>query len=200
MRKIKEILVVSLVTVTLAACSATTSPPYACGSVKEGSGCQNVEENYFDALSGKEGGQDAGKDVDFAAINSGMQVPQYIPQNIPIRTTPDVMRVWLAPWEDSAGIFRDQQFAYFVVDPGAWIMRANSERSAYSDGFRMLQPPNQKNQPAPTTNSGKAAPKEEARNTVAKSGMTPEQAKAAAEDWVKSNAALTAPVASMEGR
>jgi hypothetical protein len=182
MRKIKEILVVSLVTVTLAACSATTSPPYACGSVKEGSGCQNVEENYFDALSGKEGGQDAGKDVDFAAINSG------------------VMRVWLAPWEDSAGIFRDQQFAYFVVDPGAWIMRANSERSAYSDGFRMLQPPNQKNQPAPTTNSGKAAPKEEARNTVAKSGMTPEQAKAAAEDWVKSNAALTAPVASMEGR
>ena len=44
---------------------------------------------------------------------------------IPIRTEPQIMRIWVAPWESSDRTFYDQSFVYVVVDYGDWILAHN---------------------------------------------------------------------------
>ena len=46
----------------------------------------------------------------------------------PIRTQPKVLRVWLAPWEDTDGDLHDQSYIYVVIDPGRWIIEHNQQR------------------------------------------------------------------------
>ena len=38
----------------------------------------------------------------------------------PLRSAPRVLRIWVAPYEDSDGDLRDQSHIYVTVDPGAW--------------------------------------------------------------------------------
>jgi conjugal transfer pilus assembly protein TraV len=38
----------------------------------------------------------------------------------PLRSPPRVLRIWVAPYEDSDGDLRDQSHIYVTVDPGAW--------------------------------------------------------------------------------
>ena len=44
---------------------------------------------------------------------------------IPIRTEPQIMRIWMAPWESSDKTFYDQSFVYMVVDYGDWVLAHN---------------------------------------------------------------------------
>lgn len=46
----------------------------------------------------------------------------------PIRTRPKVLRVWIAPWEDSEGDLHDQSYVYVVADPGRWVIEHNQKR------------------------------------------------------------------------
>ena len=38
----------------------------------------------------------------------------------PLRSPPRVLRIWIAPYEDSDGDLHDQSHVYVTVDPGAW--------------------------------------------------------------------------------
>jgi conjugal transfer pilus assembly protein TraV len=40
----------------------------------------------------------------------------------PVRTAARVLRVWLAPWEDSQGILNDQKLVYLTIDSGRWLL------------------------------------------------------------------------------
>jgi len=42
-----------------------------------------------------------------------------------IRTQAKVLRIWIAPWEDSEGDLHDQAYTYVVVDPGRWAIEHN---------------------------------------------------------------------------
>lgn len=46
----------------------------------------------------------------------------------PIRTRPKVLRLWIAPWEDSEGDLHDQSYIYVVADPGRWVIEHNQKR------------------------------------------------------------------------
>lgn len=46
----------------------------------------------------------------------------------PIRTQPKVLRVWIAPWEDTDGDLHDQSFIYVMTDPGRWKIEHNQKR------------------------------------------------------------------------
>lgn len=46
----------------------------------------------------------------------------------PIRTRPKVLRVWIAPWEDSDGDLHDQSYIYVLADPGRWVIEHNQKR------------------------------------------------------------------------
>lgn len=44
---------------------------------------------------------------------------------IPIRTQPQIMKIWLAPWQSQDRTFYDQSYAYIVVNHGDWILAHN---------------------------------------------------------------------------
>jgi conjugal transfer pilus assembly protein TraV len=40
----------------------------------------------------------------------------------PLRVQPKVLRVWIAPWEDTDGDLHDQSYLYVVANPGRWAI------------------------------------------------------------------------------
>jgi conjugal transfer pilus assembly protein TraV len=55
----------------------------------------------------------------------------------PIRMPPLVLRVWIAPWEDTDGDLHDQHYLYTVVHQGKWLIETNHQqiRDAYKPVF-----------------------------------------------------------------
>lgn len=48
----------------------------------------------------------------------------------PIRAQPKILRIWIAPWEDSEGDLHDQSYIYVVADPGRWMIEHTQKRVA----------------------------------------------------------------------
>ncbi|MDD5298834.1 MAG: type IV conjugative transfer system lipoprotein TraV [Rhodocyclaceae bacterium] len=46
----------------------------------------------------------------------------------PIRSQPKILRVWIAPWEDTDGDLHDQSYVYVVADPGRWMLEHNQKQ------------------------------------------------------------------------
>jgi conjugal transfer pilus assembly protein TraV len=57
----------------------------------------------------------------------------------PIRSAPRVLRIWIAPYEDSDGDLRDQSHIYVTVDPGGWEIAHT--RRAIRDRFMAIRAP-----------------------------------------------------------
>lgn len=55
----------------------------------------------------------------------------------PIRMAPLVLRVWVAPWEDTDGDLHDQHYLYTVVHHGKWLIESNQNqiRDSYKPVF-----------------------------------------------------------------
>jgi conjugal transfer pilus assembly protein TraV len=70
---------------------------------------------------------------DAAAVPSSLH-GSALPEGAPLRSAPRVLRIWIAPYEDSDGDLRDQSHMYVTVDPGTWQIeharRAIRERFA----------------------------------------------------------------------
>jgi conjugal transfer pilus assembly protein TraV len=43
----------------------------------------------------------------------------------PIRTAPKILRIWIAPIEDSDADLQDQRYMYVTVNTGRWLIEAN---------------------------------------------------------------------------
>ena len=150
----------------------STTPKYACGT-PEGGKCQSVNDAYLNALGKRikhtittgSGGTEVA-DTDIAtSYDAAPKVTQYVPEGVAILSQPQVIRVWVAPWEDAQGIFHDQSYQYTIVDSGQWTLRANTEKSIYPSPYMRLERPTEK-VPASTL----------LKPPVAKSGMTLVQA------------------------
>jgi conjugal transfer pilus assembly protein TraV len=57
----------------------------------------------------------------------------------PIRSAPRILRIWVAPWEDSDGDLRDQSHVYVAVDGGRWMIERN--RQNIRDEYSAVAPP-----------------------------------------------------------
>lgn len=57
---------------------------------------------------------------------------------VPIRSAPRNLRVWISPWEDNDGDFRDQSYVYVTVDSGRWLLEHN--RRAIADEYAPARP------------------------------------------------------------
>jgi conjugal transfer pilus assembly protein TraV len=40
----------------------------------------------------------------------------------PLRSAPRLLRIWIAPWEDSDGDLHEEAYVHAVVDPGRWLV------------------------------------------------------------------------------
>lgn len=56
----------------------------------------------------------------------------------PVLSAPSVLRVWVAPWEDSRKVLHDQAFLYAVADPGHWQVAHSTQKIA--NQYRVMAP------------------------------------------------------------
>jgi conjugal transfer pilus assembly protein TraV len=46
----------------------------------------------------------------------------------PLRIQPTVLRIWIAPWEDTDGDLHDQSYLYVVANAGRWAIEHNQRQ------------------------------------------------------------------------
>ncbi len=89
------------------------------------------------------------------AASAPALLPRPLSSGTPLRTPPRVLRVWLAPWEDSDGDLHDQSYVYLTVDTGRWVIEHNRRR--IQDAYRPVRPPSA---PSAATSPGPSAERE----------------------------------------
>ena len=100
--------------------------------------------------SGKSSGTTRQKnDMDYFSppnnISTGSTVPKNSPASFaapnfgsPLRTPERILRVWLAPFEDTQGDLHDQKYVYVQVHKGQWTIEAN--KAQIRNKYRQVRP------------------------------------------------------------
>lgn len=130
---------------------------FAC-KAPDGVTCESLSGVYANALAGnlpalrqgeKKNGAQASQDGPAPAAESAPQ-PKILSaaptSGDPIRTRPRILRIWIAPWEDSDGDLHDQSYVYVVADAGRWLIEHHQRRII--DRFRPTVAPAGSAQPA----------------------------------------------------
>jgi conjugal transfer pilus assembly protein TraV len=56
----------------------------------------------------------------------------------PLRTPERVLRIWIAPFQDTDGDLHDQRYLYVTITPGQWTLEA--ARAAVQSAYRVVRP------------------------------------------------------------
>ena len=132
----------------LAGCASTLSglggsDKYAC-KAPEGVLCTSVAGVYANSVENNLPSQRIEKRPSESATKTTSPT-RIVPTQKPLsdgaalRSSSRILRLWVAPWEDSDGDLHEQSFMYVVVDPGRWLIEHN--RSAIRDEFMPIAPP-----------------------------------------------------------
>ncbi|TFZ00084.1 type IV conjugative transfer system lipoprotein TraV [Ramlibacter humi] len=75
-----------------------------------------------------------------------------------VRAVPRMMRIWVAPWEDSDGDLHDQAYLYITLDSGRWLLERARDRSqpTATAGTSLLQGDAVSGQSSVDSQSGKS--------------------------------------------
>lgn len=107
--------------------------------------CESMSGIYANAVANNLPGQRVTRASAATTQSSSDASPGVITSPIssgtPIRSAPLVLRVWVAPWEDSDGDLHDQSYVYLQVDSGKWLIEHNRRR--IQDAFRPVRAPAQ---------------------------------------------------------
>lgn len=102
----------------------------------DGEQCISLEDAYERSIQDTDA-RDAIRAAPEALPQQAM--PPRLPSGAPILSEPEILRVWVGPWEDEVGQFHDQSYVYTVVRDGQWVLKRN--RQAQDDRFINLQVP-----------------------------------------------------------
>ena len=78
----------------------------------------NAVANNLPALRKDGNGEQAATPQSRGALITG----QIASSGDPVRVQPKVMRIWIAPWEDTDGDLHDQSYLYVVANAGRWAI------------------------------------------------------------------------------
>jgi conjugal transfer pilus assembly protein TraV len=98
----------------------------------------------------------------FAKVSPAtMNVPA---SGTPLRTPERILRIWIAPMEDTEGTLHDQRYVYIQVDRGQWLLDAfqDSARRTYAPVKRLQSQAERAEQTGPS--AGEAAQESARRN------------------------------------
>ena len=157
----RPLLSLPLLALGLAGCGAVPgSSTYGCGGLPEGVSCMSAREVYkltdggkpVVALPGQPTALDAAPtapDTPALAGAGPMQTIALRPGDagaadiVPLRTPSRVLRVWIAPWEDTSGRLHVPGYTYAEIEPRRWSIGEGA-----ATGRLQLEP---LTQPAPPT-------------------------------------------------
>ena len=120
---------------------------YAC-KAPEGVVCTSIAGVYANSVQNNLPSQRVEKRA-VAPVPQPAAAPRTVPiassavEGSSIRSAARILRLWIAPWEDTDGDLQDQSYVYVVVDSGRWLIE--HRRSAIRSGFMPITAPN----PAP---------------------------------------------------
>lgn len=110
--------------------------------------CSSVSGTYANSVAGTLPGQlptKAGEAKAEAGLIPVAALPVVSPADMatptsgdPVRVAPRVLRVWIAPWEDSDGDLHDQHYIYTVVQKGKWAIETTQD--AITSQYRPVFP------------------------------------------------------------
>ena len=123
-----------MILMLLEGCASTMSgldgeAKFSCNA-PEGVTCSSLSGVYANALASNLPGLRTGK-VDGGKTENVQPTPiaRVTPSSgMPIRSQPKVLRIWIAPWEDSEGDLHDQSYIYVVADPGRWLIEYQKKK------------------------------------------------------------------------
>lgn len=128
------VVVTLLVPAVLAGCASTMSgmdggSQFSC-KAPDGVTCSSLSGVYANVVANnlpalRKGGKGGAKESPIAAGEIVGRAPS---SGEPIHSQPKVLRIWIAPWEDSEGDLHDQSYVYVVADPGRWMIERNQKR------------------------------------------------------------------------
>lgn len=70
----------------------------------------------------QQGGSDAGYNQVRSRVADNYVAPRLPDQPVPIRTPAEVMRIWVAPWEDTNGDLIVTGYIYTEIEPRRWVI------------------------------------------------------------------------------
>ena len=135
--------------VLLSGCTGTGgSSSYGC-KAPDGVACQSVSGVYANstqnnlpsqrAFDTQKTDKESSKEVPYKDANSPSVIGTTLNSGDPLRTQSRVLRVWIAPWEDSDGDMNDQSYSYLVVDSGRWMI--DQSRRNIANEYAPSKPP-----------------------------------------------------------
>lgn len=134
-----HIAVVTVASALLSGCASLFSvgdSEYGCSGLPEGVRCMSARDVYAateyadqigptDAIAIAVNSDPKLSPRHSAVVNSGSQPSNRVPvmeteRELPIRTPARVMRVWIAPWEDSSGILHASEYLFKEIEGRRW--------------------------------------------------------------------------------
>ncbi len=119
------------------------SSQYACQAPR-GTSCASISGIYANGPNGQRIAVRAGsgKTAITPYAPSVVTVPLATPPaSEGLRSAPRVLRVWIAPWEDSDGDLHEESIVHVLVDSGRWrIPRVREERPANGEATAPIAP------------------------------------------------------------
>lgn len=163
-----------LATSLLCSCASTLSgvegkSGFSC-KAPDGVVCSSLSGVYANAAAGNlPGSRKPGTAIGSADAVAKGKSPEYVPATgEPIRSTPTVLRLWLAPWEDADGDLHDASYLYVLADPGRWLIEHNQKQII--DRYRPVFVRPASAAPMPPSPSAPGMPSNEARSPAPSSG------------------------------
>lgn len=149
MRSALRIVLIAACASLAAGCASTLSglggtPSYAC-KAPEGVLCTSVAGVYANSLQNNLPSQRTEKraaETVGNVVTSTRAAPAAnpAPDAASMRSAPRVLRLWVAPWEDSDGDLQDQSYLYVVVDSGRWLIE--HQRASIRNAYMPIAAPN----------------------------------------------------------
>lgn len=127
----------------------------------QGVSCKSVSGIYANSVAGSLPAQKVNEDepqknTDKKSVSGNTTYDQYdkseslvakmkVPSSgTPYRSQDTIMRVWIAPWQDTDDRLHDQHYIYTTIKSGSWLIEANRKR--IKDEYKSVKPLKQQRQ------------------------------------------------------
>ena len=82
----------------------------------------NLGPSLMDQIVGKPGRPMSSRNDGIPSRATVTRVATTPEANVPLRSAPRVLRLWIKPWEDSDGDLHTQSYVYVPIDSGRWLI------------------------------------------------------------------------------
>ncbi|WP_079857412.1 type IV conjugative transfer system lipoprotein TraV [Vibrio parahaemolyticus] len=125
----------------LSGCTSIGSDEYSCSGIPDGVQCMSARDVYAATNDGniprsvKPGeepvsvsGEIANSSSTGDSVIDNYVTPRLPNRPVPIRTPAQVMRIWVAPWEDTNGDLIVTGYVYTEIEPRKWVIGEGTQQ------------------------------------------------------------------------